>query len=79
MNRVPLPIEWGHGFHECLEEISPTLWHDDETEGETVAETIRYFVERGSNKGTSKQWLPKAKHASILDACDYKLATSRAC
>ncbi len=65
--------ELGHGFHECLRRDYPQLWHDDTTEGETIAETIRYFVELRMNRGSGRQWLPKAEHTAILDACDYKL------
>ncbi len=65
--------EMGHGFHECLRRDIPDLWHDDDNEGETVAETVRFFVEQRLWKHGEVQWLPKAKHTKILDACDYKV------
>jgi hypothetical protein len=68
--------EMGHGFHECLRRDYKRLWHDNETEGQAMAETIRYFVEERINVRAGKkyeQWMPSGKYAYILDACDYKV------
>lgn len=65
--------EMGHGFHECLRRDFPQWWPSREGEGETVAETIRFFVELRMHAFTGKQWLPKAQHSTIIEACDYKL------
>ena len=68
--------EMGHGFHECLRQDYPQLWKDEEIEGESMAETIRYFVECRMNAHTgdySQPHLPAGKFASILDACNYNL------
>jgi hypothetical protein len=63
----------GRGFHECLWRDLPTLWHNDEDECETIAETVRYFVELRMNRFKGKRWLPRAKHSTIIEACDYML------
>ena len=67
MNRDCIAHEMGHGFHECLRRDLPELWHDDEEEGETIAETIRYFVELRMNRFKGKQWLPKAEYSTIIE------------
>jgi len=65
--------ELGHGFHECLLRDFPDWWLGAESESETVAETIRFFVELRMNSGTKKRWLPKAIDSSVIEACAYSL------
>ncbi len=61
----------GHGFHECLRRDLPKIWHDDKNESETVAETIRYFVESRLLGRDGVPRLPRAEYADVLDACGY--------
>ena len=61
----------GQGFHECLQRDYPDWWVSHESE--TVAETIRFFVELRMNTGTTKRWLPRAKHSKVIETCDYSL------
>lgn len=64
----------GRGFHECLRRDHPDWWLSKESESETVAETIRFFVEARMNRHTKRRWKPPSgKHSKVLDACDYKL------